>query len=761
MPDPANNTKSLLPSPDEPRGIRLRRWRTAKDFLFRHSMAIGGIGVIIAILLIFFYLFYVVLPLFVPASAKEVVSYRVAGDAAEKTLFLAIEEYGEVGVRITTRGQIVFFNARDGKPILTEALTLNEGVTISSVAKGKLDNEIVGLGLSNGTVIVAAFVYDVTYPNDVRAIAPRVEYPFGKEPLMVNDEAAPIAKLGIAIADDELTVATATKDRAAILASYTKTTSLLSEDEFTIDRTLTLIPNVPDVVDIILLGPDARRLYLASYTGEVSFFDVSNKADPRLIEHVRLVEPGARLTSLQFLSGGNSLLVGQADGQILQWFPVRDKANRYSLRHVRDFSSQTGVIIDIAAEPRRKGFWAIDDKGQLGIYHATAHRTLLVEKIAPQALTHFAISPRAVFALMEDVSGKMHLWHVTNEHPEVSWSSLWGKVWYENYQQPEFLWQSSAATNDFEPKFSLTPLSFGTLKAAFFAMLIAAPLSILGAIFTAQFMAPRLRTYVKPTVEIMEALPTVILGFLAGLWLAPFLEMNMPGMIGLLVVMPIGVLLSAFLWSRLPGRVKLWIPDGLEPVLLAGPILLLGWGSIAIGPYVEQMFFGGDMRIWLTHTAGIDFDQRNALVVGFAMGFAIIPNIFSIAEDAIFGVPKHLTNGSLALGATAWQTLTRVVLPTASPGIFSGVMIGLGRAVGETMIVLMATGNTPVMDFNVFEGMRTLSANIAVEMPESEVNSTHYRVLFLAALVLFAFTFFFNTIAEVVRQRLRKKYSSL
>ena len=187
----------------------------------------------------------------------------------------------------------------------------------------------------------------------------------------------------------------------------------------------------------------------------------------------------------------------------------------------------------------------------------------------------------------------------------------------------------------------------------------------------------------------------------------------------------------------------------------------MGWAAIAISPWLEATFFGNDMRLWLTNDMGIDFDQRNALVVGFAMGFAVIPTIFSIAEDAIFSVPKHLTFASLALGATPWQTMMRVVLLTASPGIFSAIMIGLGRAVGETMIVLMATGNTPVMDMNIFEGMRTLAANIAVEMPESEVDSTHYRVLFLAALVLFMFTFIFNTLAETIRHRLRRKYSSL
>jgi phosphate transport system permease protein len=182
--------------------------------------------------------------------------------------------------------------------------------------------------------------------------------------------------------------------------------------------------------------------------------------------------------------------------------------------------------------------------------------------------------------------------------------------------------------------------------------------------------------------------------------------------------------------------------------------------ALALSRPLEVLLCEGDLHTWLT-AAGIHFDQRNAMVVGVAMGFAVIPPIFSIAEDAMFGVPKHLIDGSLALGASSWQTMTRVVLPTASPGIFSAVLIGLGRAVGETMIVLMATGNTPVLDFGIFQGMRTLSANIAVEMPESEVNSSHYRVLFLTALVLFLFTFVCSTIAEVIRQRLRSRYSTL
>ncbi len=259
----------------------------------------------------------------------------------------------------------------------------------------------------------------------------------------------------------------------------------------------------------------------------------------------------------------------------------------------------------------------------------------------------------------------------------------------------------------------------------------------------------------------MEALPTVILGFLAGLWLAPYMEKNLPGVFTMLLALPVVVLLFGFGWSRMPARIRNAVPDGWHAALLIPVVIIAVWGSFAISPLMEVTFFEGDMRAWITHDLGISFDQRNAMVIGFAMGFAVIPSIFSIAEDAIFSVPKHLSYGSLALGATPWQTLVGVVMPTASPGIFSALMIGMGRAVGETMIVLMATGNTPIMDANIFEGMRTLAANIAVEIGETEVDSSHYRVLFLAAFVLFLFTFLVNTSAELVRQRLRKKYGSL
>ncbi len=256
----------------------------------------------------------------------------------------------------------------------------------------------------------------------------------------------------------------------------------------------------------------------------------------------------------------------------------------------------------------------------------------------------------------------------------------------------------------------------------------------------------------------MAALPSVVIGFLAGLYLAGIVERHLVGVLLMIPLMPIGGTLGVLVWRLLPARVLVKFKMGAEIALIVPLVLLAGWLAIAIGPSVEGWLFAGDARLWLSSALGLTYDQRNCLVVGIAMGFAVIPIIFTISEDAFSSVPSSLTAASLALGASRWQTAVRIVLPTASPGIFSAVMVGFGRAVGETMIVLMATGNTPVMDWSIFNGIRTLSANIAVEIPEAPYAGTLYRTLFLAAALLFAMTFVVNTVAEVIRQRLRERY---
>jgi phosphate transport system permease protein len=262
-------------------------------------------------------------------------------------------------------------------------------------------------------------------------------------------------------------------------------------------------------------------------------------------------------------------------------------------------------------------------------------------------------------------------------------------------------------------------------------------------------------------VEIMAALPSVVLGFLAGLWLAPIVERIVPALFAFPFVLTAVVLGAMFGWRALPLAVRGRFRPGSEILFLVPVTLFAGWVAGLFGGFVEARLLGGDYRGWLLTVLGLSYDQRNSLVVGVAMGFAVVPIIFTIAEDSLANVPQHLRAGSLALGATRWQTAVRIVLPTASPGIFSAVMIGFGRAVGETMIVLMATGNTPVMDWNIFSGFRALSANIAVELPEAPEGATLFRVLFLAAFLLFCLTFAVNTLAELVRLRLRQRYRYL
>ncbi|MBL1321718.1 MAG: ABC transporter permease subunit [Methylophaga sp.] len=748
---------SILPAPGSPVALRRRAWRELKDRLARYGVAAGGMMVIFAIVLIFFYLLYVVVPLFHGAETEANSEYKTD---YQNATHVTLNEYNDVALMLTMEGKARFFNANDGQLMLEPNLPLPTDTKISGFGKGASPTGVFSYGFADGRALIFKQDYKISYPNDKRMITPLIEYPIGEELIVLDPQGKALQLLSVQSNEEQTTLAGLTEDNRLVLNSLVREQDFMDEDLFTIEQTTAEIVLADNLQATHLrMDIDQRELYLVDADGFIAYYDITDVASPQLIQKIKAVPSGVDVTSIEFLTGGISILVGRSDGQIDQWFPVRDENNNYTLHNVRSFNDQTTAIVSIATEYARKGFLALDKTGQIGIYHTTAHRTMLVEPLVDSDAV-IAISPRANGLLSVTSDGQAKLTLIDNEHPEVSWHSLWEKVWYESRDQPEYIWQSSSASNDFEPKFSLSPLTFGTIKAALYAMMVAVPLAIMGAIYAAYFMSARMRTIVKPTIEIMEALPTVILGFLAGLWLAPLVEGNLPGVFTLLIMLPIMTIVTAWSWSRLPSSFRERIPDGWEAAILIPVVIAVGMLSMMASPTLELWLFDGNMPKWLNEV-GINFDQRNSLVVGLVMGFAVIPTIFSITEDAIFGVPKHLTVGSLALGATPWQTLTRVVLLTASPGIFSAVMIGLGRAVGETMIVLMATGNTPIMDFNIFEGFRALSANIAVEMPEAEVASTHYRVLFLAALVLFGATFIFNTVAEIVRQRLRTKYSSL
>ena len=177
-------------------------------------------------------------------------------------------------------------------------------------------------------------------------------------------------------------------------------------------------------------------------------------------------------------------------------------------------------------------------------------------------------APKGDGVLAADERGAISQWTLSNPHPEITWRTVFGKVWYEGYDQPEYVWQSTGGTDDFEAKFSLTPLIFGTFKGTFYALLFAVPMALLAALYVSEFMHPDLKAYVKPVVEVMAALPSVVLGFLAGLWLAPMVERVVPGLFLMPWIEAAFILGALLLWRRVPVTVRGRIRTGGELAVL-------------------------------------------------------------------------------------------------------------------------------------------------------------------------------------------------
>ncbi len=722
---------------------RTARRRRLADRLAALGVAAGGLGVIASILGILVFLLLEVWPLTRPARVREPEPIPIEGAAPTA---LAVDDH-QTHVAVLAPDGVVRIYSRDGALALDRRVLGPDDAPLVRAAAPSGDSTFVATS-ADGRIWVVPIVWSVRFDDGVRRVVPEL----GETILFTLDPAA--RPLGASTARlDPATgrvLAAAQLSDGSIALVRRETEENLITGERTETRTRTVLAPVGRL-SLLVADRAERTVYGATEDGRLLVWDLRSGDAPE----PSVANAGGAVTALELLIGDRSLVAGQADGRISIWFRVEG-----TLERIRDVSSLPGAIRLLAPSRRNRSFLAQDASGRLGLYAATSGRQLWEGPSPMPDAAGLVFSPRgdgAYLAGAERIDGLA----IDNPHPEASLSAFFLPVWYESYPKPELAWQSSSGTDDFEPKLSLTPLLAGTLKGTFYSLILAVPLAVLGAMYTSQFMHPRLQRFIKPSVELMASLPSVVLGFLAGLWLAPRIETAFTGILLCLVVLPLAAIAGGLSWSLLPARLRVKIRPGTEVLWYAVVVALGLWLCVESSAWLESAFFGGSFPQWLLDTFGLRYDQRNAVVVGLAMGFAVIPIIFAISEDAFSNVPHHLTAGSLALGASRWQTVTRVVLPTASPGIFSAVMVGFGRAVGETMIVLMATGNTPIIDWSPFNGFRTLSANIAVEIPEAPVGSTLYRTLFLAALLLFVLTFLVNTLAELVRQRLRRRYAQL
>lgn len=731
----------------------VKRW----DRIARYAISFGGIAVILSVVLILFLIARVTFPLFQSPSIDRQALVDVTRTPGVTVLQAGVDDYLENVFTLQGDGSVAFYDGTSGK--LQELVVLAppaEGLTVAGVERS--GPQRFNLLWSNGALSMEEIRFPVRFDAEGKRSFDRQVSRLALLPASTSG----IPKRFTARTDTEDNLVRVSLQANGLLQVQQRVTveDLFGDGEienylYEIDPGL-----ASEQVSTLTLDSSGVTLYAGTDQGTLLRWDLSVPEEPKLLDRLPAFTDRRAITALCLMFGDISLAVGDDQGGVTTWFPVASESSGgvKRLHRIHTLASHKGPVVKLLPSLRDKSLLSVDDQGIVHLDHMTSERQLLnLTEVGP--LTHVALSGRGDGLVGVDNQGRAVAWRMQNPHPEVSWKTLFGKVWYESYDKPTYAWQSSSASDDFEPKLSLTPLIFGTIKGTAYAMLFAVPLALLGAIYTSQFGSDRLRGLIKPAVEVMAAVPSVIIGFLAALWFAPLLEKSITALFLSVLFVPTFLLLALVLWQLVRNRpLCKRIEKGHEFLLLAPVLVVAVACALWLGPAVESWFFGGDFKLWLFSEAGTRYDPRNNIVISFALGFAVIPIIFTIAEDSLSNVPQSLRAASLALGASRWQTVKRVILPSASPGIFAGTMIGFGRAIGETMIVLMATGNTAIMDWSIFNGMRPMSSNIAVEIPEAPHGGTLYRVLFLSAVLLFLMTFILNTVAEVVRQRLRKKY---
>ncbi len=532
------------------------------------------------------------------------------------------------------------------------------------------------------------------------------------------------------LSDDFVMVALKSKTSTAIHVVDRRTNATIHKQEVDAATDISLLPRIGQYV----------------YTQGASFhsIDIKNNRDEQVVLPV----------DIQFLiafPGQRSVLMQLKDGTIQKWSLI----NRHGfLRFEPLYSSQK--IANIQAVN-------FHDVENAALLHTFESELVFLNHVTGEVVNshqhnmHIVGSSLVNQLLYLADTEKIQVGHIDAIQAINTFQSFWGENQYEGYRADDYVWQTTSASDFHEAKFSIVPLVMGSLKASFLALLIAVPLALSAAVYTAYFAPSKLRNWMKPSIEILEAIPSVVLGFIAAIWLAPLAEQFIISLVLFVIFIPLVLLIFTLIHQPLLNVLPQRFKEGWELPIIA-ILLLLDAGLVSFITSAAAANTSGILADSLLPSEVFANLNKSTLVVALALGIAVVPSIYSLAEDAIFEVPTSLKQASLALGATRLQTLRKVVLVLAYPGILSAVALGLGRAFGETMIVLMVTGNTPVADWNLLSGLRTLTANLAIELPESEVSSSHYQVLFLTALVLFAFTFLLNTLAELLRQWLRKNY---
>jgi phosphate transport system permease protein len=742
------------------------RFTLVSDRFMNHFIKVGGLGVIAAVMGIFVFIFIQILPLFRGANVQAL---QTVDTQVPDAIMLGVDQWTELPFVLDESGTLHFIAIPSGER-RSVPIALPGDAKASAYTYVPATQQIV-VGTDQGGFSIVDLNYKANFGADeTRTIEQQVQV--GK-PYSGGVSGEPV--LALAYCDGEsikVAVLVQEVDGKPVTHAVTlkQKRSLMGAGKIKVAGNQDLSAEIAGRPRFLRVGADGQVIVVAT-KDTITYLRLESGNFVKKQEFLPFAKSADQeIASMNLLLGGNSLVLSNADGEnriFSLYMPAPDAEHLFG--HTKSFESLPAGASAYAASQRNKSF-LVSSGSTLSLRHGTTEAIRWQHEEA-FAATQVALSSKHDRILALDGAGKLHLYELRDPHPEAGIKAFFGKVSYEGAASPDYVWQSTGGSDEFEPKLSMIPLIVGSIKGTVFAMLFAIPIALLAALYTSQFQHPRFRAIVKPTMETMASIPSVVLGFLAALWLAPIVENRVPTVLVFVTIAPLAAMLIGYVWTRLPPEIRVYCKPGYEFLVFLPMLVACVYFSEWLGPILESVAFvvtdpetgarTADFRLWWPQFTGDRFEQRNALIVGFAMGFAVIPIIFTIAEDSLSNVPQDISSAALALGASRWQTAFRVVLPTAAAGIFSAVIIGLGRAVGETMIVLMATGNTPIMDMSIFTGMRTLSANIAVELPEAPHGGTLYRALFLGAMLLFAMTFVLNTVAELLRQHLRNKYKTV
>ncbi|MFO0011900.1 MAG: ABC transporter permease subunit [Planctomycetota bacterium] len=853
------------------------------DRIAKHVITIGGIGTILVVLMVVVVLLANVIPLFRGADVKPLARLDVPASSVTggSVMAFGLDEYNDL-VWLLHRDHRITVHATFNSELLAD-LSLRaatEGSTDPEITAVAVDggNSHLLLGYSNGSIRPAALPIEVDFqklsdmPTDIakalklgpvvengsiyrltagnlvrqtRISRVEVQDPISLFEASIDSLHCLVRKDDSGFEESTQWVWGASSGRLVAMGTLAQKPGMLGGSEQTETQIWRSEPDESVAKDAakvsgVMVGSRAEALQSIDKKGEVTWWmPVDN--DRLSVKQTYVTITGSESQATCFApSLGGSWLIGGASGHVESVaFAATDTGRE--LLSIHRVPVDRSPIVAVASAPASRMFAAINQSGAIALRYATSEGELArwempaSEPAKPLSpfLPQFNANGNALAVLDQD---RLLVWNIDAPFPEASWSTFFSKIWYEGYPEPRHIWQSSTGSSEGETKFGMWPLIFGTLKATFYSMLIAAPIALLAAIFGSEFMSRSWRLRFKPLIELMASIPSVVLGFIGAMVLAPFLREHLAWVLLSALLTLVLFLLAAHLWMLIPPARSIPLRRYRLPLMFCVPpiAMLVAW---QVSPSIERWLFQAKMTEWLGNPAlgvwpgwfllsllpmallvvwalfgplrsaaegawerlpvqrqslrslltfvlgcvatvllsmlaatilsslGWDargsvlgpYQERNALLVGGILGFAIIPLVYTLADDALQSVPQHLRSASLGCGATVWQTTTRVVVPTAMSGLFSALMIGFGRAIGETMVVLMAAGNTPLMEINPFNGYRTLSATLATELPEAARGSTHYHTLFLAALLLFCFTLVINTCAEWVRIRFRKR----